>query len=58
MGTLVRFASYCTALARISLMEVILQVGQDKVYYMDTDSLVLACKLPDKFIHDSELGIF
>ena len=31
-------------------------VGMDNVVYCDTDSIMTTKKLPDKFIHNTELG--
>ena len=40
IGTLVRFSSYITAIGRIRLSEAVRKVGEENIYYMDTDSIV------------------
>lgn len=39
-GSLVRIASFITAMARINLNKGMLEVGYDNVYYCDTDSII------------------
>jgi len=40
IGRMVRFASYITAAGRSNLMRYIYQIGEEKIYYCDTDSFV------------------
>ena len=59
VGSLVRIASYITALARTNLLEAAYSVGIENVCYMDTDSLFVIDnkQLSSKFL-GSELGKF
>jgi len=45
LGSLVRFASYTTANARIHLMDAVHNVGEKNIYYMDTDSIITSKEL-------------
>lgn len=47
---MVRFSSYCSASARIKLLEGIKETGFDNVYYMDTDSIITSNLLPENCI--------
>lgn len=52
----VAIASYITSYARIFMYNVLTQKGY-KIYYMDTDSVVVDKPIDNKLIHDSKLGL-
>jgi hypothetical protein len=56
VGKLVRFPAYITALVRCEVSKAMRAVGHENVYYSSTDSLFSTKKLPDAFLHDTELG--
>ena len=58
IGTLVRFASYITALSRTNLIGVMRDVGHKNIYYCDTDSVFTAKKPSDKFLDQNILGMW
>lgn len=47
---MVRFSSYITACSRINLLEGMIKVGHENVWYCDTDSIVCSKKLPESMI--------
>ena len=53
----VPIASYITSYARVELLKVLKYCNErGNVYYCDTDSIVTDVKLPDDWIHESDLG--
>ncbi len=56
VGSLVRFASYITALARTALSEIMRDVGHENVYYCDTDSIFTSKKPSAALLSQTELG--
>ncbi len=56
IGSLVRFASYITAVARTNLAIIMRDIGHEHIYYCDTDSIFTDKKPSDKFIDQSRLG--
>lgn len=57
-GDLVHLASSICAIGRANLMKGIDSLGDDSVYYVDTDSIFTGKKLDLSFISDVELGKF
>jgi hypothetical protein len=56
IGRLVRFPAYITALVRCEVSKVMREVGHENIYYSSTDSIFSTTKIPDAFLHDTELG--
>ena len=46
IGSFTHVASYITAVARMNLIEGIMDVGVENLYYCDTDSIVTNIPLP------------
>lgn len=58
LDNFIRFPAYVTALGRCKLIEGIMAVGYEHVYYMDTDSIHTTKELPEELISDTILGKF
>lgn len=58
IGSLVRFASYITAIARTNLSKIMRDCGHENIYYCDTDSIFTTKKPSDIFIDQSKLGFW
>merc|ERR1711991_966355 len=56
LGTFVRFASFTTMMSRISLMKGVHNVGEENVFYMDTDSIFTDRNLSQSMIDQERLG--
>ena len=56
IGSLVRFASYITAVARTNLSIIMRDIGHEHIYYCDTDSIFTDKKPSEKFIDQNKLG--
>jgi len=56
IGNHVKIASYITAKARSNLLNVIYEIGEDYIYYCDTDSIIISKDLPEYLKSNNELG--
>ncbi len=56
VGSLVRLSSFITAKARAFLFNAIEEIGQEHVYYMDTDSMITDVEMNPAFVHPLALG--
>ena len=56
IGSLVRFSSYITAIARSNLDIMMASVGYENVYYCDTDSVFISKKPDSSLLDNNELG--
>lgn len=60
IGSLVRLPAFITAYSRYLLLKPFIEgkMKLDSLYYCDTDSLFVDCKLPDEYVSEVELGHF
>lgn len=56
IGSLVRFASYITAIARTNLAIMMRDVGHENIYYCDTDSVFTSKYPSSKLLDNNTLG--
>jgi hypothetical protein len=56
IGSLVRFSSYISAVARCNLSNMMRELGHEHIYYCDTDSIFTDAEIPEKYISQTELG--
>ena len=54
----IRLSSYIAAYSRTKLSNMMREVGYENIYYCDTDSIFTSKEIPEKYISDTELGLW